>query len=145
MAYFKFVDSILTDTPINVFNNGNLKRDFTYVDDIVEGVKRVMEKEPTSRQQGEGLQPPDHSGSAPFRVYNIGNDTPIKLLDFVSTLEEIIGKKAIVELEPMQPGDVPNSRADVTDLRTDVGFSPDTDIKIGLTQFVEWYRDYYKC
>ncbi len=139
-AYFIFTKAIEEGKPISLFNHGDMLRDFTYVDDIVEGVKRTLEHIPTPDQQSKS---PDRSPSAPYRVYNIGNDTPVRLLDFVSILEELVGKRAIIEMKPMQPGDVPNSRADVKDLREDVGFSPDTDIRYGLEQFVNWYKEYY--
>ncbi|EAZ89982.1 NAD-dependent epimerase/dehydratase family protein, partial [Crocosphaera chwakensis] len=132
MAYFLFTKSILEDKPIKVFNYGKMKRDFTYIDDIVEGIIRVMNNIP----QSENL-------SVPYKIYNIGNNQPVELGHFIEVLEDCIGKKAIKEFIPMQPGDVPMTYADVDDLIKDVGFQPNTLLETGLKKFVNWYRNYY--
>lgn len=138
MAYYKFTRAILAGEPIDVFNEGRLERDFTYIDDVVEGVVRVARRAP-SRGSGE------KGGQAPHRLYNIGNHSPVQLLDFIATLERVIGKPANRRLGPMQPGDVPSTYADVTELIADTGFAPSTSLEQGLGQFVEWYRTYYGC
>ncbi|ACB51451.1 nucleotide sugar epimerase [Crocosphaera subtropica ATCC 51142] len=134
MAYFLFTKAILEEKPIKVFNYGKMKRDFTYIDDIVEGIIHVMNNIPQS----------DNS-SVPYKVYNIGNNQPVELGHFIEVLEDCIGKKAIKEFLPMQPGDVPMTYADVDELIKDVGFQPNTSLKTGLEKFVNWYRDYYQC
>ena len=130
MAIFSFTKSILEGRPIDVYNHGDMKRDFTYVDDIVEGVVRVLDSVP--------------SADPPHKVYNIGNHQPIQLLDFIATLEKCLDKKAQRRLLPMQPGDVPATFADVEDLMRDVGFRPATPIEEGIRRFTAWYRDYYR-
>lgn len=142
MATFLFTQAILAGEPIRVFNQGKMKRDFTYVDDIVEGVVRVADS-PPRRSSGPESERPDRS-TAPYRVYNIGNHEPVELLRFIEVLESALGKVAQKELLPMQPGDVPATFADVSDLRNDVGFQPDTSIEVGLGRFVDWYLGYYK-
>lgn len=134
MALFLFTKAILAGEPINVFNNGQMRRDFTYVDDVVEGVVRTMDTIP----------PPQGESLAPYKIYNIGNNQPIELLKMIEVLEDCIGKKAIKNMLPMQPGDVPVTYADVDDLMGDVGFKPDTPIEVGIEKFVEWYRSYYQ-
>ncbi|MEA5532873.1 NAD-dependent epimerase [Crocosphaera sp. XPORK-15E] len=133
MAYFLFAKAILAEEPIKVFNYGKMKRDFTYIDDIVEGVIRVMDKIP---------HPQD--SSVPYKIYNIGNNQPVELGKFIEILENCLGKKAIKNYLPMQPGDVPITYADVADLIQDVGFQPNTPLEIGLEKFVTWYRAYYQ-
>ncbi|MBZ8182714.1 NAD-dependent epimerase [Oscillatoria salina] len=135
MAVFLFTKAILEDKPIKVFNHGQMQRDFTYVDDIVEGVVRVIDKIPAP--QGEKT-------SAPYKIYNIGNNQPIELMQLIETLEECLGKKAIKNMLPMQPGDVPITYANVDDLMQDVGFRPNTPLKVGIEKFVNWYRSYYQ-
>jgi len=143
MATFKFTEAILAGKPIDVYNHGNMRRDFTYIDDIVEGVVRVLAHPPTSNPDWNGAQPDPASSPAPYRIYNIGNHHPIGLLDFISTLERVLGRKAILNFLPMQPGDVLETYADTDDLRRDVGFAPSTPLEDGLRRFVEWYRSYH--
>ncbi|MCK9362188.1 MAG: NAD-dependent epimerase [Syntrophales bacterium] len=143
MALFLFTRAILEDRQIDVFNNGNMKRDFTYIDDIVEGLVRVMDKTPESNPAWSGDKPDPSSSFAPYRLYNIGNNNPVRLLDFIETLEKQLGKTAVRNYLPMQPGDVPETRADVDDLMADVGFRPATPISEGIRRFVAWYREYY--
>lgn len=140
MAYFSFTAKILAGAPLEVFNGGDMERDFTSIDDIVEGVARVIRKPPRA---GAAPSSPAVSG-APYRIYNIGNNRPVKLLRFIEILEQCLGRKAVIEPRPMQPGDVVRTCADVTDLARDVGFRPDTPIESGLARFVEWYRGYYR-
>jgi UDP-glucuronate 4-epimerase len=141
MAYFSFTESILAGKPIKVFNHGKLERDFTYIDDIVEGVVRVIGRPPQA-DPSQALSSPAVS-SAPYRIYNIGNNRPVKLLDFIGLLERLLGRKAALEFLPMQAGDMLRTCADVSDLEKAVGFRPDTPIESGLARFVEWYRKYY--
>ena len=144
MAYFSFTAKILAGTPLQIFNGGEMERDFTYIDDIVEGVARVVRKAPAAGAEGARLSPAT-SATAPFRIYNIGNNRPVKLLRFIEALEQCLGKKAVLEMRPMQPGDVVRTCADVRDLERAVGFRPDTPIETGLARFVEWYRGYYRA
>jgi UDP-glucuronate 4-epimerase len=143
MAYFSFTKAILEGQPINVFNQGKMQRDFTYIDDIVEGVLRVADRPPTGNPGWRGDAPDAGSSFAPWRVYNIGNNQPVELLRFIEVLEEHLGIKAQKNFLAMQPGDVPATFADVDDLMADTGFRPSTSIAEGLGRFVEWYRDYY--
>jgi UDP-glucuronate 4-epimerase len=144
MALFLFTRAIIADQPIDVFNNGLMQRDFTYIDDIVEGIVRVMQKPAVPDPAWDSSRPNPATSSAPYRIYNIGNNNPVQLGRFIEVLEECIGKKAIKNLLPMQPGDLPATAADITELAGDVGFSPDTPIETGIARFVEWYREYYK-
>ena len=132
MAYFKFTQAILNENPIDVYNHGDMQRDFTYVDDVVESIFRLLGKPPT----------PEGAGKAPYSLFNIGNHTPVNLMTFIQTLESILGKKAKTNLLPMQPGDVPKTFADVQLLKDYVGFEPATTLKAGLTHFVHWYQSY---
>jgi UDP-glucuronate 4-epimerase len=143
MAYFSFTAKILAGAPLQIFNGGEMERDFTYIDDIVEGVARVVRKPPVPAGPAAPASPAT-SGTAPFRVYNIGNSRPVKLMRFIEVLEECLGKKAVLEMRPMQPGDVVRTCADVRDLERAVGFRPETPIETGLARFVEWYREYYR-
>ncbi|MEK7249040.1 MAG: NAD-dependent epimerase [Bacteroidota bacterium] len=143
MALFLFTKAILEGKPIDVFNNGQHQRDFTYIDDVVEGVVRVSDKIPEPDPSWSGESPDPSSSSAPYRLYNIGNHTPIELLRFIEVLERALGKAAINNMLPMQPGDVPATYADVNDLARDVNFAPATPIEEGIAKFVEWYREYY--
>jgi UDP-glucuronate 4-epimerase len=143
MAAFLFTKAIIEDKPIDVFNFGNMKRDFTYVDDIVEGIFRLIPKIPSPNKEWRGEKPDPSSSFAPYRLYNIGNNHPVELSRFIEILEECLGKKANKNLLPMQPGDVYETFADVDDLKNDIGFKPQTDIKDGLKNFVDWYRGYY--
>lgn len=139
MALFKFTRAIEAGDPIDVYNHGRMRRDFTYVDDIVTGIVRLLEHVPKASavDDSEGRQAP------PYALYNIGNNQPVELMTLISTLETCLGKKAELNLIPMQPGDVPATYADVDDLIRDVGFQPDTPIEVGVARFVEWYRTYY--
>ncbi len=136
MALFKFTKAILAGEPIDVYNHGNMRRDFTYVDDIVTGVIRVMDRIPRATD--------DSATTAPYALYNIGNNQPVELMHVIRTLESALGRKAEMHMLPMQPGDVPATYADVDDLIRDVGFKPSTPIESGIARFVEWYRHYYK-
>ncbi len=144
MALFLFAKAIMAGKPINVFNNGDMVRDFTYVDDIVEGVVRVCRRTARGNDAWDGASPDPGSSSVPFKVYNIGNNKPIQLNRYIEVLEKELGRKAIRNLMPMQPGDVPRTEADVSDLAADVGFKPETTVEEGIARFVAWYRDYYK-
>ncbi len=139
MAYFSFTKAILEQQPIKIFNHGKMKRDFTYIDDITEGVIRVIDHIP----QAEASEA-DSFSKAAYKIYNIGNNKPVELMHFVSVLEDCLGIKAVKEMLPMQPGDVYQTYANVDDLIKDVGFKPDTPIEIGLERFVKWYREYYQ-
>jgi UDP-glucuronate 4-epimerase len=143
MALFLFTKAILEGRPIDVFNQGKMKRDFTYIDDIIEGVVRVIDRVPVPNPDWNGEHPDPGTSYAPYRIYNIGNNNPVELLRFIEVLEEALGKRAIRNLLPIQPGDVPATCADVDDLMNDVGFRPDTPIEVGVSRFVEWYRGYY--
>jgi UDP-glucuronate 4-epimerase len=140
MAYFKFVEAIAQNKPIDVYNHGQMKRDFTYVDDVVEGIIRVMKKPPQKPIAAEAL---DCDSTAAYKIYNIGNHSPVKLMDFITTIEQAMGKTAEKNMLPMQPGDVPATYADVQALMDDVGFKPDTPLAVGIEKFVAWYKDYY--
>ena len=144
MAVWIFAASIIGDRPIKLFNHGKMRRDFTYVDDVVESVVRLVDRVPAPNPAWSGDAPDAGSSNAPWRVYNIGNNNPVELLDIVRLLEEAIGKKAKRELLPMQPGDVPATYADVDDLMHDVGFKPSTPVSDGVARFVEWYRAYHR-
>lgn len=144
MALFLFTKAILEGKPIDVFNFGKMKRDFTYVDDIVEGMVRLLPKPPTGNPKWNGENPDPASSFAPYKIYNIGNNQPVELLHFIEVLESALGKKAIKNLLPLQEGDVPETYADVNDLMQDVGFKPSTSIETGIRNFVNWYKDYYK-
>lgn len=143
MALFLFTKAILNEEPIQVFNYGKMERDFTYIDDIIEGVVRVIPSPPEPNPGFEMLDATPDSSYAPFRVYNIGNNRPAQLMDFIRTLEKHLRKKARVELLPLQPGDVPRTVADVDSLERDICFSPRTSIDQGIQRFVEWFRGYY--
>jgi UDP-glucuronate 4-epimerase len=144
MAPFIFTKKILAGEPIDVFNQGHHKRDFTYVDDVVEGVVRTLDQVPAADPNWSTERPDPASSSAPYRIYNIGNHTPVALLDFITTLEKAIGKPARKNLLPMQPGDVVATYADVSGLKAATGFEPKTPLAEGIKRFVAWYRDYYK-
>ncbi len=143
MALFKFTRAILADEPIDVFNHGKHRRDFTFIDDIVEGVIRVLDRVPEGNPAWSGDKPDSASSPAPYRLYNIGNNRPVELMDYIRILERCLGRKAQMNLLPLQPGDVPDTYADVTDLVRDTGYHPDTSVEAGVAQFVEWYRGYY--
>ncbi len=143
MALFKFTKAILEDRPIEVYNHGNMQRDFTYIDDIVEGVVRVLDRPPAPNEGWDPESPDPATSPAPWRIYNIGASRPVRLMDFIEALEEALGKKAKKKLLPMQPGDVPATWADVSDLARDFGYAPRVSVKEGVRRFVAWYRDYY--
>ena len=144
MALFLFTKAILHGRPIDVFNFGKMQRDFTYIDDIVEGVVRVMGKTPEPNPGWSGKAPDPGTSLAPYKIYNIGNKQPVELMRFIEVLEQQLGRKAEKNMLPLQPGDVPATWADVDDLVRDVGFKPNTRIEEGLERFVAWYRSYYK-
>ena len=144
MAYFLFTKAILAEEPIDVFNFGKMKRDFTYIDDIVEGVVRILDRIPEPDKNWNGEQPDPGTSYCPYRIYNIGNNRQETLLHFIEVLEECLGKKAKKNFLPIQPGDVPATYANVDDLVHDVDFKPQTSIEKGLQLFVDWYRSYYK-
>ena len=143
MALFLFTRNILAGEPIDVFNHGKHQRDFTYVDDIVEGVVRVLDRIPEPNLSWSGDQPDPASSPGPYRLYNIGNNRPVELLRYIELLENRLGKKAKKNFLPLQPGDVPNAWADVEDLARDVGFSPSTPVEEGVARFVDWYLKFY--
>ncbi len=143
MALFLFTRGILAGQPIPVFNNGNMIRDFTYIDDIAEGVVRVLDNVAAPDPAWSGDHPDPARSYAPYRLFNIGNNRPVPLLDYIGALESCLGRKATMELLPMQPGDVPSTMADVTELEQALGFRPSTTIQEGIARFVEWYKDYY--
>ena len=145
MALFRFTRGILMDEAIPIYNYGKMIRDFTYVDDIVEGVVRVLDTPATPDGNWSADRPDPARSRAPYRVFNIGNNRPVQLLDYIAAIERCLGKTAKMELLPMQPGDVASTQADVTDLEEAVGFHPDTPIEEGIRRFVEWYRGYYHC
>jgi UDP-glucuronate 4-epimerase len=143
MALFLFTKAILKGEPIKVFNYGKMERDFTYIDDIIEGVVRVIANPPKSNENYDWTIQDPSTSHAPYKVYNIGNNKPVQLMEFIETLEKHLGKKAIREYLPIQAGDVPKTYADVDNLIRDVGFKPDTSIDEGIRKFVEWYKEYY--
>ena len=142
MALFLFTRAILAGEPIKVFNNGRMQRDFTYIDDIVEGVVRVMDKTATPNPDWDGARPDPGTSSAPYRLYNIGNNNPVKLTEFIDAIEQALGLPAQRELLPMQPGDVAATYANIDDLVADVDYRPQTPIQVGIDNFVAWYREY---
>ncbi len=144
MALFKFTRGILAGEPIPVFNRGEMVRDFTYVDDIVEGIVRVIDQPAVPDPNWQPEAPTPATSRAPYRVYNIGNNQPVQLMRYIEVLERRLGKKAVLDLLPMQPGDVPATTADVSALAKAVGFAPSTSVEIGVARFVEWYREYYR-
>lgn len=144
MSLFMFTRNILEGKPIDVFNYGNHRRDFTYIADIVEGVVRVIDKPAQANASWASDNPDPGTSLAPYRVYNIGNNNPVNLLAFIETLEKCLGKQAIKNLLPLQPGDVPDTYADVSDLVSDLGYKPGTSLETGIGNFVEWYRNFYR-
>jgi UDP-glucuronate 4-epimerase len=143
MALFLFTKAILAGEPIKVFNDGNMKRDFTYVDDIVESISRLVRKKPEPNQAWDGNNPDPGTSYAPYRIYNIGNNSPVRLMDFITAIEKKLGKSAIKELLPLQDGDVPATYANVDDLTSDINFKPNTSIELGVSKFIDWYTGYY--
>ncbi|NTW83006.1 MAG: NAD-dependent epimerase [Chlorobiaceae bacterium] len=145
MALFLFTDAILNDRPIKIFNYGKHRRDFTYIDDITEGVLRTLDRVAEPNPDWTGMNPDPGSSRAPWRVYNIGNSRPVELMDYISALEKELGRTAIKEYLPLQPGDVPDTYADVEQLIKDVHYRPETTVEEGIKKFVAWYREYYRC
>lgn len=143
MALFKFTRNILAGEPIDVFNHGNHTRDFTYIDDIVEGVIRASDTPSASDPSWNAATPDPATSSAPFRLFNIGNSDPVKLSDYIDELEDALGKKAIRNLLPLQPGDVPDTFSDTTELTKATGYAPSTSVREGVARFVKWYREFY--
>ncbi len=133
MAYYKFAEKIMSGEPIQIYNNGDMYRDFTYIDDIIDGIERILSNPPRENEQG-----------VSYKIYNIGNNKPEKLMDFIETLEQKLGKKAVKEFLPMQPGDVPRTYADISDIVNDFGFCPGTPVEEGIAKFVDWYLTYRK-
>lgn len=144
MAYFSFTQKILSGEPIKVFNHGKMKRDFTYIDDIVEGIVRLISNVPQQDQDWDREKPDPSTSYAPYRIYNIGNNKPVDLMEFINTLEDLLETKANIEFLPMQPGDVEATYADISDLQEVVGYEPTTSVREGLEQFVKWYKQYYQ-
>jgi UDP-glucuronate 4-epimerase len=143
MALFLFARAILDGRPIELFNHGHHTRDFTYVEDIAEGILRTLDRVPTSDPAWDSANPDPASSSAPYRLYNIGSNRPIQLLRYVEVLEECLGRKAERVMKPLQPGDVPDTFADVSELIADVGYKPDTPVEVGVRHFVDWFKSYY--
>ena len=143
MALFKFTKALLAGEKIPVFNYGKHRRDFTYVDDIVEGVIRVLDKPAQTNRHWSGDNPDSGTSQAPWRIYNIGNNSPVELMDFIEAIEEALGIKAEKELLPQQPGDITDTYADVDDLVKDFGYKPSMPVKQGIDNFLKWYRTYY--
>ncbi|MGL4939427.1 NAD-dependent epimerase/dehydratase family protein, partial [Shewanella sp.] len=145
MALFTFTQAMLASEPIDVYNGGDLSRDFTYIDDIVEGIIRVQNMPPSPNPNWSVETGTPASSSAPYRVFNIGHGRPVQLLDFITALEQVLGIQAKKRLLPMQPGDVHSTWADTQELFNAVGFQPQVDINTGVARFVDWYRSYYRC
>lgn len=144
MALFKFTRGILAGERLPVFNHGKMIRDFTYIDDIVEGVLRVLDRPAQPDPKWSGERPDSARSNAPWRIYNIGNHQPIELMRYIEVLEDCLGRKALLDLQPLQPGDVPSTYADIAELEGATGFKPATSIEHGVRRFVEWYRQYYR-
>lgn len=143
MAYYSFTRNIIEGKKIQVFNHGDMKRDFTFIDDIVEGIIRLVHRPPSPDHDWDPQNPDPSSSYAPYKIYNIGNNHPVKLTEFIQILEKLIGKKAKMEFLPMQPGDVKATYADISDLQQEIGFSPATPLEAGLKHFVEWYKSFH--
>ena len=143
MALFLFTKAIIEGKEINVFNYGEMRRDFTYIDDIVEGVYRVIKQPASANSEWSGKEPDPGTSLSPYKIYNIGSNRPVLLMDFIETIEKYIGKKAIKNMLPLQPGDVPASHADVQDLIRDFNYSPSTSIEVGIKKFIDWYVEFY--
>jgi len=144
MALFLFTDAILRNRPIEVFNHGRMERDFTYVDDIVNGIGKMINKPPVADSGWDPHHPDPSRSSAPYRLYNIGNNSPVKLMDFIAAIEEVTGRKAEKIMKPIQPGDVVKTWADVSALKDDFGYQPQTPVRVGIEQFIRWFREYYQ-
>ncbi len=144
MSLFMFTENIIQGKSIDVFNNGHHARDFTYIDDIVSGILKVCDKVATPNEAWRGDKPDPGTGKAPYRLYNIGNNQPVQLMDYIHLIEDNIGKKARINFLPLQPGDVQETCADIDDLERDIGYRPNTPVEKGIKKFVDWYREYYK-
>jgi UDP-glucuronate 4-epimerase len=144
MALYIFTKAILAGEPINVFNHGKMRRDFTYVDDLVESITRLIPKIATPNKNWNGLHPDPASSFSPFKIYNVGNNSTVELIRFIEIIEEKLGRKAIKNFLPMQEGDVPEALADVEDLQKEIGFKPSTPIEVGVAKFIDWYLDFYE-
>lgn len=144
MALFLFTDKIINNQPIDVYNHGNMVRDFTYVEDIVEGITRALDKPARANANWNGAQPDPATSYAPYKIYNIGNGNPEKLLDYIKAIETALGKKANMNMMPIQPGDVPKTSANITRLKEELGYTPKTGIKEGVKHFIDWYVSYYE-
>jgi len=144
MALFLFAKAIIEGKPIDVYNNGKMRRDFTYVDDIVESISRLVSKPSRPNENWNGLNPDPATSFAPYRVFNIGNNNPVELMQFIELIEQKLGKKAVKNLMPIQDGDVPETFADVADLEREINFKPATSIESGINKFIDWYLEYYK-
>ena len=144
MALFKFTKDILDEKPIDVFNHGNHTRDFTYVDDIVEGIIKTLDNPANKNEDWNSNQPDPSSSRAPWKIYNIGNNKPVQLMDYIDALEKALGKKAIINFLPLQPGDVPDTYANVDNLKEKFNYKPSTSVVDGVSNFVKWYKDYYQ-
>ncbi|MBF0422481.1 MAG: NAD-dependent epimerase [Magnetococcales bacterium] len=144
MALFKFTRAILSGLPMEVYNHGRMQRDFTYIDDIIEGIIRIVDRPAAPDPLWDSHQPDPATSNAPYRIYNIGNNRPVELMHYIEALELFLGRQGIKTMLPMQPGDVSATWADIDDLVTDFGFKPQTSIETGIERFVSWYRDYYK-
>src|SRR5699024_3754280 len=143
MALFLFTDAIVNNRPIDVFNHGNMMRDFTYIDDIVESITRLTSRPALPNPEWTGVDPDPGSSNAPYKVYNIGNNNPVRLMDFIEAIEKKLGKEATKNFLPLQAGDVPETYANVDDLYRDIDFQPETSIQQGVNRFIDWYIDYY--
>lgn len=144
MALFKFTRAMLAGDRISVFNGGHHRRDFTYIDDVVDGVVRVLDRPATVNSTWRGEEPDPATSSAPWRVYNIGNNRPVELMEYIKILEEVLGKPALIDYLPLQQGDVPNTCADIEKVVDQFGYQPKTTVRQGVEKFVAWYREYYK-
>ncbi len=144
MAQFLFTKAIIEDRPIDVFNNGDMKRDFTYIDDIVEGIVRVIDHKPSGNVNWSGSRPEPDTSLAPYRIYNIGNNKPVSIMEFIEAIESKLNKKAVKNFLSMQPGDVHATWADASDLMTELGYAPNTPIEVGISNFVDWYKKFYQ-
>ncbi|MFK7906141.1 MAG: NAD-dependent epimerase [Chitinophagales bacterium] len=144
MALFLFTKAIIEDKPINIFNHGNMQRDFTYIDDIVEGVTRVIDNPPKGNPNWSAMNPDPSTAKSPYKIYNIGNSSPVALMDYIGAIEKALGKEAKKNFMGMQPGDVAKNWADVDDLIADLDYKPKTEVAYGISKFIEWYKAYYK-
>jgi len=145
MAYFSFTKDILSGNPIKVFNYGKMERDFTYIDDVVEGIVKLIDRIPTPNENWDETKDDISTSFAPYKIYNIGNNNPVPLMNFISVLESALGKVAKKVYLDLQPGDVLRTYADISDLERDINFKPSTSIEDGLRKFVQWYKEYYKA